>query len=46
MDYAEPVAKLLNYGSCNELTNWPDYLKLGFTQKHIPELIRMLADLW
>ena len=39
MDYAEPVAKLLNYGSCNEIANWPDYLKLGLTQKHIPELI-------
>ena len=44
MDYAEPVAKLLNYGICNEIANWPDYLKLGFTQKHIPELIRMVTD--
>jgi len=46
-DYTNPVSKLLTYGKCdikrtNEL--WPNYLELGFTKKHIPDLIRMSID--
>ena len=46
-DYASPVAKLLSYGKCDiKRTNepWPDYLELGFTEEHIPDLIRMAID--
>ena len=47
LDYTDPVARLLNYGGYDlrrikEL--WPDYLKLGFSEKHVPELIRMTMD--
>jgi len=41
-NYADPVPRLLTYGESCEL--WPDYLELGFTKEHIPDLIRMLTD--
>jgi hypothetical protein len=46
-DYADPVARLLDYGGfdirrINE--PWPDYLELGFSGEHVPELIRMATD--
>ena len=46
-NYTNPVSQLLTYGKCdikrtNEL--WPNYLELGFTKKHIPDLIRMSID--
>jgi hypothetical protein len=44
MDYDDPVNKLLNYGSCQKIKGWPDYLKIGLTHEHIPELIRMVTD--
>jgi len=44
MNYADPVNKLLNYGNCQEIKGWPDYLKLGLTHEHIPDLIRMVTD--
>ncbi|MEJ2285766.1 MAG: hypothetical protein P8X85_19490 [Desulfobacterales bacterium] len=44
MDYAEPVKTLLTYGSCQEMSGWPNYLEIGFTHEHIPELIRMVTD--
>jgi hypothetical protein len=44
MGYTYPVKKLLTYGSCQEMTRWPDYLKLGLTHEHAPELIRMVTD--
>ena len=44
MDYTDPVNRLLNYGSCQEIQGWPDYLKLGSTHEHISELIRMVTD--
>ena len=44
MDYTYPAKKLLTYGSCKEMTRWPDYLKLGLTHEHVPELIRMVKD--
>jgi hypothetical protein len=42
--YTDPVAKLLSYGDCRYFKTWPDYLELGFTREHIPELIRMATD--
>lgn len=42
--YSKPVDKLLSYGECQRSRQWPDYLKLGFTEEHTPELIRMATD--
>lgn len=42
--YAEPVSMLLSYGDCLDSGEWPNYLELGFTREHIPELIRMATD--
>lgn len=42
--YAEPVSKLLSYGDCHNSKQWPDYLELGFTREHVPELISMATD--
>lgn len=42
--YSDPVAKLLSYGECEDSQEWPDYLELGFTESHIPELIKMATD--
>ncbi len=43
--YSSPVDKLLTQGDCREShAKWPDYLKLGFTHEHVPELIRMVLD--
>jgi len=44
MDYPDPVDRLLSYGDCREIHGWPDYLKLGLTHEHIPELIHMVTD--
>lgn len=46
-DYTDPVAKLLTYRRLetrgrNE--RWPNYLALGFTEAHVPDLIHMAAD--
>ncbi len=46
-NYTNPVAKLLTYGKCDIKRmdeRWPDYLELGFTKEHIPDLIRMSTD--
>lgn len=44
-DYSDPVSKLLTYGDGSLTENkWPDYLALGLTEAHIPELIRMMTD--
>lgn len=42
--YTSPVSRLLTYGDCRKSQEWPNYLELGFTQEHIPELIRMATD--
>ena len=42
--YSPPVDSLLTYGSCLEQREWPDYLPLGFTAEHVPELIQMATD--
>jgi hypothetical protein len=45
-DYSPPLAQLLSRGQPGEMGDpWADYLALGFTQEHIPELIRMATDL-
>ena len=45
IDYPHPVSKLLTQGDCRPTAGkWPNYLELGLTQEHIPELIRMLTD--
>lgn len=41
--YTEPVSKLLALGRPKG-QEWPDYLQMGFTREHIPELIRLLED--
>lgn len=42
--YSPPVDRLLNYGDCRTMHEWPDYLQLGLTSEHVPELIRMATD--
>ena len=44
MNYTNPVKTLLTYGSCQEMSGWPDYLGIGLTHENIPELIRMVTD--
>jgi hypothetical protein len=44
MDYHPPVDRLLTYGSCQDLPDWPNYLALGLSAEHVPELIRMALD--
>ena len=41
--YTEPVSKLLLLGRPNG-EEWLNYIKMGFTREHIPELIRLLED--
>lgn len=41
--YSHPVSQLLEYGDV-EFRKYPDYLTLGFTDEHIPELIRLMQD--
>jgi hypothetical protein len=46
-EYTAPVNLLLTYGDCSQAeanAPWPDYLALGFTAAHVPELIRMATD--
>lgn len=46
--YTHPTKQLLVYGDCREVGNhfdeWPNYLELGFTKEHIPQLIQMATD--
>jgi hypothetical protein len=44
MNYTNTVKTLLTDGSCQEMSEWSDYLKLGLTHDHTPELIRMVTD--
>ena len=43
-EYTEPVAQLLAYGDPRGETEWPNYLSLGFTEEHVPELVKMVLD--
>ncbi|HEY0153508.1 MAG TPA: hypothetical protein VGB92_15985 [Longimicrobium sp.] len=43
--YTAPVDQLLSLGSPGEIWDpWADYLALGLTDEHVPELIRMATD--
>jgi hypothetical protein len=42
--YLPPVNQLLIYGDPRKEQEWPDYLWLGFTTEHVPDLIRMTTD--
>jgi hypothetical protein len=43
--YLPPVSGLLTLGeSAARQQPWPDYLAMGFTAGHVPELIRMASD--
>ena len=46
--YPEPVAGLMTLGDVRDKTEWRDYLALGFTEQHVPDLCRMILDegLW
>ena len=44
LEYTDTVAQLLAYGDPREETEWPDYLSLGFTEEHVPELVKMALD--
>ncbi|MGD2180110.1 hypothetical protein [Lusitaniella coriacea] len=44
-NYSPPVDQLLSYGDCREIKEMPDYpAKFGFSEEHIPDLIRMATD--
>ena len=46
--YTSPVADLLSYEQAQPVgaNEWPDYVgELGFTEAHIPELLRLMQDL-
>ena len=43
--YKPPIDLLFAYGEKDtHIKDWPDYLELGFTAEHIPELIRIATD--
>jgi hypothetical protein len=42
-NYSEPVAQLLKRGETN-IHDFPNYLELGLSPEHIPELIRLVED--
>lgn len=43
-NYLAPLDQLLTYGEPDGRNEWSDYLKLGFTQIHINDLISMSLD--
>ncbi len=43
-NYTAPVDQLLTYGDGGDSDEWPNYIALGLTDDHIPELIRMATD--
>ncbi|UFP93018.1 hypothetical protein [Gloeobacter morelensis] len=44
-DYPPPVEGLLQLGDANATAfEWPDYLTMGFTAEHIPQLARLATD--
>ena len=38
--YTEPVSRLLTFGEA-DWDEWEDYFQFGFSEEHIPELIRL-----
>ena len=45
--YTPPTDKLLTFGKAEAVDwdQWPNYLELGLSLEHVPELIRMATDL-
>jgi hypothetical protein len=43
-NYSSPVSELLTFGDCRDFRGWPNYLDLGLTSEHVPELIEMATD--
>ncbi len=45
-NYPAPVDTLLTYGpiKLETVDEWPEYLALGFSAEHIPDLVRMAKD--
>jgi len=43
-DYPPPVSELLTLGDPRQRLRRIDYHKIGLTEEHIPDLIRMLQD--
>jgi hypothetical protein len=49
LDYAPPLDRLLTYGDCNKMGRqaYPNYVaELGLTSEHVPDLIRMVTELF
>ena len=44
VSYSSPVSELLTLGDCRDFREWPNYLDLGVSSEHIPELIEMATD--
>jgi Protein of unknown function (DUF1186) len=42
--YSSPVSELLTVGDCRDFREWPNYLDLGLSSEHVPELIEMATD--
>ncbi len=42
--YSSPVSELLTLGDCRDFREWPNYLDLGLSSEHVPELIEMATD--
>jgi hypothetical protein len=42
--YSSPVSELLTLGDCRDFREWPNYLDLGLSSEHVPELIAMATD--
>lgn len=43
--YESPISLLFTEGDCRQyLGKWPDYLEMGFTEEHIPDLIELVKD--
>ena len=43
-NYPEPVSQLLSLGAVRDQPEWLDYLALGLTSDHVPDLIDMAQD--
>lgn len=42
--YTEPVTRLMTLGDPRGALGWRNYLALGFTEQHVPELCRLALD--
>ncbi len=42
--YPSPIAQLITFGDPRDQRDWRDYLALGLTLDHVPDLIRLMLD--